>query len=182
MDQQLYVFNSKGERVPLPTWSSTKPTQFDEIDMDISREQSYQWTTLLRMWPAIAILAGVSAILSAFTIQYVLAIVNACVFFGSFFCFITGGLRYYILVLFLLLYIFVGFLFETFYIIVLLTDFYKCNSDSCRGWRIYLYDLNFFFVVLLTGTLLLLVRQCWGMLVDHREITNYRFNKIIKND
>lgn len=174
---QLYVLNSKGERVPLPS-----PLSYEEIDLDNAREQSYQWTTLLRMWAAIAILAGVSAILSAFTIQYVLAIINAVIFLGSFLCLLTGACRYYILVLFLLLYMFAGFLLETFYIVVLLTDFFKCDSDSCRSWRIYLYQFNFLFVVFLTGTLLLVVRQCWGMLVDHREITNYRFNKIIKND
>ncbi len=171
-NQQLFVLTADGRRVPLPP-----PPSFDEISDD-EYAQSFQWTMLLRVWPAIAILAGVSAVMCAFIFQTVLAIINAGVFFIAFGCFIVGAFRYYILLVFLLLFVFAGFLFETFYVVALLADFYRCASSSCLGWRIYLYDINYYFIVLLDGVLLLIARLCWTMLADHREITTIRLSRL----
>lgn len=177
-DQQLYVLTADGKKVPLPVSASVS-----EDNGDTYPEQSFQWNLLLRIWPAIAIPAGISAIFSAFISQTALAIINAVIcIIGAFACFVVGACRYHLLLVFLLLFIFAAFLFEIFYAVALFSDFYKCDYSGCRGSGIYLYEFNYWFVVILTGVLLIVTRLSWTMLVDHRELTTHRLTQVAEKD
>lgn len=141
-----------------------------ELMDELLREQGFQFDFLLQIWIFIVFLSGISAVLSAFIGQYVLAIINACVFFGAFLCFFAGAFRYYVLVIVLLLYSAVAFVLETYYAVALATDFYICDSDSCRGYKLILYDVNYLCVVLICVTMFVTTKQSWIILEDHRRI------------
>lgn len=160
----------------------TDPKENTSLVADADPEQSGQWDFLTRLWPAMTILGGISAILSAIIYQYVLAIVNAAVFFLGFFCFLTSFFRYPIIALALLVFAFGGLVLNAYYVISLMTDFYECTSDGCADWRLFLFQTNYIFIVILAGVLLLACRQCWLLLVENRELAHSRLQKIKEKD
>jgi hypothetical protein len=135
-------------------------------------QQSRHWDFLIVSWAIVAILSALSAILSAITFQYVLAIIQAFIFVGSLFGLVVGGFRFVILAVFLLLWMFVAFLFTVFYSIALMPDFYNCTSTSCGTWRLFLFQVNYVVNVLVTGLVFLLVRACWIIITQHRTFTS----------
>jgi len=149
---------------------SARKKQDEELMEELMREQGFQFDFLLQIWVFLVFLSGISAVLSAFIAQYVLAIINACVFFGAFLCFFAGAYRYYVLVVALLIYTAAGLILEVYYAVALMTDFYKCDSDSCRGYKLILYDINYICVVILSVVLFVLAKQSWIILEDHKRI------------
>ena len=61
-----------------------KKAEEEELMEELLREQNFQFDFLLLVWVFLVFLSGLSAVLCAFIMQYVLAIINACVFFGAF--------------------------------------------------------------------------------------------------
>lgn len=147
-----------------------KKAEEEELMEELLREQNFQFDFLLQIWVFLVFLSGLSAVLCAFIMQYVLAIINACVFFGAFLCFFAGAFRYYVLVVILLIYMAAGLVLESYYAVALMKDFYMCDSDSCRDWRLILFDINYLCVALLAMTLFILVKQSWIILEDHKRI------------
>lgn len=161
-----------------------KRAEEEELMEELLREQNFQFDFLLQIWVFLVFLSGLSAVLCAFIMQYVLAIINACVFFGAFLCFFAGAFRYYVLVVALLIYMAAGLILESYYAVALMTDFYMCDSDSCRDWRLILFDINYLCVVLLAVTLFIVVKQSWIILEDHKRIVaakvEFEMQKYIK--
>jgi hypothetical protein len=135
-------------------------------------QQSRQWDFLIVIWAILAILSSLSAILSAITFQYVLAIIQAAVFVGAIIGFLVGAFRYVILALFLLLYMFTAFLFTVFYAIALMFDFYNCSSTSCATWRLFLFDTNYIVNAIVAAMCFLVTRACWIIITQHRQLTS----------
>ena len=142
-----------------------------ELETDAIGIQAFQWARLGSFFAGLAVLAGGSAIMSAFIAQYVLAIINAIVFFGSFLCFLTAGFRWSPLALFLMIYMAAAFVLNAFYAVALLADFVSCNDSTCAGWRLFLYNANYVFVCFLAAVTFMVAKQCWILLVDERDVT-----------
>ncbi len=132
------------------------------------------------LWGGLAILSGLSIIFSLITYQYVVAIINGVVFLGSFFVFLTGLFCAYILAYLLMFYMLACALFEGFYVIVLLKDFFFCASDSCASWRFFIYQTNYIFIVFLFALEILVVKICWNIAVDQRRLEQERYKSIRK--
>jgi len=149
-------------------------------NMQSDPTQSKQWDFLLTTWIILSILSGLCAVLSAIIHQYIMSIIMALIFLGSLGVLFTGALRYIILALFLMVYLFGGFLLSVFYAVAMMQDFYRCDSWSCEEYRMFLFQINYNSNVFVAVMLFLYVRVCWAIIVHQRKITSMQMQQYTK--
>lgn len=167
---------ARDEIVEIKKQQQSRRVTNQQSDPTLSR----QWDFMLQTWIILAILSGMCAVLSAIIHQYIMSIITALIFLGSLGILLTGAFRFIILALFLMIYLFVGFLFSIFYAIALMQDFYICGSWSCEDYRLFLFQINYISNIFVAGMLYVYVRLCWSILVHQRKVTSIQMQQYAK--
>jgi len=138
---------------------------------------NHLWRIMITLWPFLVLMSTFQLIFCLLTVQYVLAIYNACVFILGFMLLGVAAFRFQLPVLLYLILSLGAFSMGAFFIVADLANFWECSFSGCQTWRKLFYDFNYFLLVFTVALHAYIMKVCWAILSGYNVLHRQRIDE-----